>query len=92
MESDSLGGVLGEVTEEQCHSEKTWLPAKAKRTVTKSGAPSEPWSVVIKHLHRTMSKTKGNRQGTRFRALGLVKRGRTSLDVTEIKKNKYWTW
>lgn len=33
-----------------------------------------------------MLKTKGNRQGTRFRALGLVRRGRTSLDVTEIKK------
>lgn len=62
MESDSLEEPnqweWGEVTETLCHSDKTWLPVKAKRTVTKSGEASEPRAVVIKHLHQTVRDTR----------------------------------
>lgn len=42
---------------------ETRLTAKAKRTVTKRGAASEPRAALIKHLHHTVSETQGSHQG-----------------------------
>lgn len=66
---------------------ETWLPVKAKRTTTKSVAASEPWAVVIKHLHHSVRDTR-NPPGNQIQAVQWAEHGRTSVDITEIQQKK----
>lgn len=64
------------------------LVAKAKRTVTKSGAASEPRAAFVKHLHHTVSETQGTHQGAGVGAVHWARHGRTTLDITQIQQKQ----
>lgn len=87
-EERQLGGLTSESVRRSDRGtmsfRETRLTAKAKRTVTKRGAASEPRAALIKHLHHTVSETQGSHQGVGVGAVHWARHGSTPVDITQI--------